>query len=98
MLQGILRGAAGVISMKARQLIANSSFAPDQLKALEKAFDRAWARIAPSVGSRPEAVRAAQLKLADNLLDLARHGNFDPLLLADTAVHLMLSRASRFRP
>jgi hypothetical protein len=81
----------------ARQTIENAPYAPDQVKALEKAFDEAWARIAPSVGDRPEAVQAAQIKLADNILNLARYGNFDSRWLADTAARMMISRASRFR-
>jgi hypothetical protein len=84
--------------MIGRQLIENAPYSPEQLKALQKAFDEACARTAPSVGIAPEAIEAAQLKLADELLDLARHGNFDPRWVADTLVHRMLSRASRFRP
>ena len=88
--------AAGAILMTARQIIETAPFGPDELKALGKAFDEAWAQLAPHVGSRPEAVQAAQLKLAVNLLDLARYGNFDPRWLADTAAQMMLSRARRF--
>lgn len=82
--------------MRARQLIENAPYNPDQLKALTKAYDEGCARIAPKVGSSPEAIQAAQIKLADSLLDLARLGNFDPHWLADMAVHLTLSRGSGF--
>jgi hypothetical protein len=81
--------------MKSRQIIANASYDPDQLKALGKAFDDAWGRIAPSVSSRPKAIEAARLQLADIILGLAKRGDFDPQHLADAAVQLMLSHASR---
>jgi hypothetical protein len=82
--------------MKARQRIANSSFGPDQVKAMGTAFDDAWAQLAPSVDDRPEAMEAARFALADIILGLGAQGNFDPQWLADTAVQLMVSRASRF--
>ena len=81
--------------MKARQIIAGGAYGPDQLKALGKAFDDAWARIAPTVSSRAKAIEATRLKLADILLGLAKEGNFDPQWLADTAVQLVLTRSSR---
>jgi hypothetical protein len=61
-----------------------------------KALDDAWAEIAPSVDDRPEAIQAARFVLADIILSLGAQGNFDPQWLADTAVQLMVSRASRF--
>ncbi|HWE15729.1 MAG TPA: hypothetical protein VG758_00895, partial [Hyphomicrobiaceae bacterium] len=45
--------------MVARQLILNASDTPDQLKAIEKAFDEAWTRIAPSVSDRRQGCRRA---------------------------------------
>jgi hypothetical protein len=83
--------------MKARQLIDNSSYGPDELRVLGEAFDDAWVRLAPTVDRRPEAIEAARLKLAGTILDLARCGNFNPQWLADTAVQLMVSRAARFQ-
>ena len=80
--------------MKARRLIENASYAPDQLKALGQAFDDAWERIAPSVSSTPEAIEAARFALADIVLGLARNGNLDPWWLADAPVQVMLSRSS----
>src|SRR6185437_10710251 len=79
--------------MKARRLIENASYAPDQLKALGQAFDDAWERIAPSVSSTPEAIEAARFALADIVLGLAKNGSLDPRWLAETAVHVMLSRS-----
>jgi hypothetical protein len=80
--------------MKARRLIANASYEPDQLKALGQAFDDAWARIAPSVSSRPEAVDAARLKLASIALSLVKTGNFNPRWIADAAVEAMGAQSS----
>ena len=80
--------------MKARQLIANASYDPDQVKALGTAFENAWEVLAPNVGSCPEAIEAARFALADVVLGLAKQGNFDPEWLADTAVRLMLSSSS----
>jgi hypothetical protein len=87
-------GCWGISRMKARRLIKDSSFAPDQLKALGQAFDDAWERIAPSVSNSPEAIEAARFALADIVLGLAKNGSLDPRWLADAAVQVMLSRSS----
>ena len=84
--------------MKARRLIESASYGPSQLKVLGKAFDEAWERLAPSVSSRAEAIETARFALADIVLGLAKHGNFDPRWLADTAVYVLLCRASGPRP
>jgi hypothetical protein len=84
--------------MKARQLIASASYDPDQVKALGKAFDDAWDRVAPQVSGRAEAIEAARLTLADIILGLAKEGNFDPGQVADAAVQLMLARPLRSGP
>jgi hypothetical protein len=84
--------------MKALRLIETVCYEPHQVKALGRAFDDAWERLAPSVSSRPESVEAARFALADVILGLAKQGNFDPLWLADTAVQVMLSRPSTIEP
>jgi len=81
--------------MKARELITNSSFGPDQVKAMGEALDDAWAQLAPSVDNRPDAIEAARFALADIILSLGVQGSFNPQWLAGTAVQVMLSRASR---
>jgi hypothetical protein len=78
--------------MRARQLIESASYDPQELKDLGKAFDDAWARIAPSTGSRRQDIQAARFAIADIMLGHARRGNFAPQSLADSAVMLMLSR------
>jgi hypothetical protein len=84
--------------MKARQLVARGSYSPDELRALGKAFDDAWARIAPNISGRRKAIEAARLKLADIILGLAKGGNFDSQWLADTAVQAMRSRSASLPP
>jgi hypothetical protein len=86
------------VFMKARQLIANASYDPDQLKALGKAFDDAWGRISPNVSARPPAIEASRLKLAEIILSLAKQRNFDPAWLADSAVQMMLAPPRKLRP
>ena len=46
---GIDEGAGA--PTKTHQLITDSIYSPEQIKALGEAFDGAWARIAPDVGT-----------------------------------------------
>jgi hypothetical protein len=69
-----------------------SSFEPEQLQDLGKAFNIAWDRIAPNISTRGKHVDTARIMLADIIFGLTRHGNFEPQWLADTAVQVMLSR------
>jgi hypothetical protein len=78
--------------MKARTLIESSSFGPEQVAAMGKALEDAWARIAGEVDDRAEAIEAARFALADIILGLGAQGNSDPQWLSNTAVQLMLSR------
>jgi hypothetical protein len=84
--------------MKARRLIESALYDPEQLKALRKAFDEAWEGIASGVSTRPAAIEAARLKLAEIVLGLAKNGNLDPQQLADAAVQLMRSPPQKLRP
>jgi hypothetical protein len=68
------------------------------LKALRKAFDDAWERIAPSVSARAAAIEVARLKLAEIVLGLAKNGNLDSQHLADAAVRLMQSPPQKLQP
>jgi hypothetical protein len=85
-------------SMKACQPGITGSYDPGQLKALVDAFDNAWARLAPSVGNSYLATEMARITLADVVLSLAKHGNFDPQWLADSALAMMVARASESTP
>jgi hypothetical protein len=77
--------------MKAYQLIADATFDPDQLRAIRKAFDDAWAQIAPQISQRPEAIEAGRLKLASIALSVAKRGTLDPVQLSEEAMKLMVT-------
>ena len=85
--------------MKARRLIESASYDPEQLKALRKAFDDAWEQIAPEVSTRPAAIEASRMKLAQIVLSLAKNGNLnEPQQLTDAAVQLMQAPPQKLRP
>jgi hypothetical protein len=84
--------------MKARQLISNASYGPEELKALFKAFDEAWQCIAADFGDNPLAIEAARLRLANTILGLTRHGEHDPERIRDAALRIVaLDRDARRR-
>jgi hypothetical protein len=84
--------------MKARQPGIKGAYSPDQLRALANAFDSAWARVAPSIGNSYLATEMARITLAEVVFSLARRGNLDPQWLADSAVAIMVARASGTPP
>jgi hypothetical protein len=84
--------------MKARQLINSASYGPDQLKTLGKAFDNAWAQIAPHVSGKPSGVEAARLKLAQVVLLLAKGAPMDAQNLTDAAVEAMFDDPAKLQP
>jgi hypothetical protein len=51
--------------MRAHQLFAGAAFGPEVLKIISKAFDDAWAEVAPNVGTNPQAIEASRLYLAN---------------------------------
>jgi hypothetical protein len=76
--------------MKAHALIGMASFDPATLRTVYKAFDAAWARIAPGVSDHPEAVLAARMKLAETILEAAKTlDEFDVNGLAELALERM---------
>jgi hypothetical protein len=76
--------------MKARRLISDAAYGPDELRVLFEVFDQAWEAIAAGVGENPAAVEAARLKLANHILSLARGSNLDqPEQLKAAALQLM---------
>lgn len=74
--------------MKARQLIGKSSYGPDELKILFKAFDDAWDVIAPTISGRAEAIEAARMKLANIILSLAQNGRRDAEQIKNAALQM----------
>jgi hypothetical protein len=75
--------------MKARQLIADSSYGPDSLKVLFQAFDEAWKEIAPRTSQDEVAVEAARLKLASIVLTVGTNESRDAEQIKNTALILM---------
>ena len=75
--------------MKARQLVADSSYGPDSLKVLFQAFDEAWKEIAPRTSQDEVAVEAARLKLASIVLIVATNESRDAEQIKNTALILM---------
>jgi hypothetical protein len=77
--------------VEAHQLITDSTYDPEQVKALGEAFEAAWKRIAPDVGSTPESKEAARLKLAATILSLANGGPINPGHLKEAALEKMFA-------
>lgn len=76
---------------KARALIGGGKYNPQKLALLYRAFDQAWGQIAPTFGSRADAIEAARLKLANIVISLAGDDAVvhDADALAKEAVTLM---------
>ena len=77
--------------VEAHQLIIDCTYNPEQVKALGEAFEGAWKRIAPDVGSTPASVEAARLKLAATILSLANGGPINPEQLKEAALKKMFA-------
>ena len=76
--------------MKARMLLARGTFDPDKLRIVWHAFDLAWAQIAPGVGSSPQAIEAARMKLSNITLEATKDlEDFDAAGLAKIILGLM---------
>jgi len=58
--------------MKALQLLTRSTYGPERLKQIYRAFDDAWAAIKPLVDDNPLAQEAARLALANTILSVAK--------------------------
>ena len=77
--------------VEAHQLITASTYDPEQVKALGEAFEGAWKRIAPDVGSTPASREAARLKLAATILSLANGGPINSEQLKEAALKKMFA-------
>jgi hypothetical protein len=85
--------------MKARQLIDGASFGPDALKAIGRAFDEAWARIAANFGNDPNDIERARYRLATAMLSVAKEESRDVEALKRAALEAMaLGYRNRPRP
>ena len=72
--------------MKARQIIENAAFGPDQLKVVFQAFDEAWARIAGNFGEDGTSAETARTRLANIVLAIAREGGNDAAAIKNAAL------------
>jgi hypothetical protein len=66
-----------------------ASYHSDQLKALGGLSTTPGIVFRAEVGSRPEAIEASRLKLAEIVLGLTKQGKLDPAWPADTAVQVI---------
>ena len=77
--------------MKARNLIdsACATYSRETLRVIGKAFDDAWAIIAPEISNRAEAIEAARTHLAEAILELVKIGPVDAATLTNAAIQSM---------
>ena len=75
--------------MRARQLIAQAQFALQTIKAMEQAFDQAWAEIAGNFGDNPSEIESARLSLARAMLSVATEAGTDVATLKARALQMM---------
>ena len=59
------------ILMQPRQIVRTTSFGPDELRVIYKAYDDAWGEIAPKIGADPVSIETARMALATIVLTLA---------------------------
>jgi hypothetical protein len=75
--------------MKARQLIEGSTYGPETLKVIGKAFDDAWSEIAGHFSHNGLQAQSARLKLAHAVLAVARDDSRDSGELKNAALQVM---------
>jgi hemoglobin-like flavoprotein len=75
--------------MKARQLIEGSTFGPDALKVMGKAFDDAWSEIAPHFSQNGLKSHSARLRLARAVLAFATEDSRDADALKNAALQIV---------
>jgi hypothetical protein len=85
--------------MKARQLIDGTSYGPETVKAMGKAFDQAWAEISGNFGDNLTQIESARLRLADAIISVTAEGSTDVTALKNGALQAMaLDYRSGIRP
>src|SRR5262245_60568753 len=78
--------------MQPRQLARATSFQPDTLKVIFRAFDDAWGEIAPKISTDPIVVEAARTSLATIVLRLANADSITPDGLRSVAVGVFCAK------
>lgn len=75
--------------MKARQLISDGSYGPDELKLLCTAFDDAWSSVAANFGEDLLEIEAARLNLANIILSFRHNDIRDADHIKNSALQIM---------
>ena len=78
--------------MKARRLIASSTFEPETLEVSHKAFDGAWSKISDHFAGEDAATESARMRLAHAVLIVAREDSRDADRPQDEASRAMALR------
>ncbi len=93
--QALEKGKIDAVVMKARRLIEASTFQPETLAVLFKAFDDAWSEFEPHLAGDEAATEQARLRLAHAVLILAREDDDDPEKVKNDALQVMALAAPR---
>jgi len=75
--------------MKARRLIESSSFGPETLAVISKAFDYAWSEIKDHFSGDDTATQHARMRLAHAILIVAREGDDNAEQVKNNALQVM---------
>ena len=78
-------------TMPIRKLIDSTSFAPETLDVIFRAFDLAWAEVAPRFGNDPTAIEFARNRLAQIVMAQSPPEPTDPLPIKTAAVAAFVS-------
>ena len=78
--------------MQPREIARPTSFGPDDLKVIFKAYDDAWREIAPKIGTDPVDVESARMALATIVLGLGDAYVIEPDRLRTVAVAVFCNK------
>lgn len=77
------------------RIVEGLVLAPDEMKVVGDAFDKAWERLAPAAAGEPLKVQATRLKLAAAVLELYSEGITEVDRLAHEAMRRLQFSALR---
>src|SRR5262245_37974354 len=75
--------------MRAAKILAGSTYGPETLRTIGKAFDEAWAKIATQFSGNEDRALAARERLAHAVLSAATEGSRDAEPIKDMALQIM---------
>jgi hypothetical protein len=78
--------------MQPRQIARQTSFGPNELKVVFRAYDDAWREIAPKISTDPVALEWARMSLATIVLGLANADTVTPDGLRAMAVAVFCAK------